>query len=274
MRSKIIIAVSLALVLSGCNKKAEGQTVAIVNGEEITAAELNAELSGANIPAGMDKDQARKRVLQQMIDRRLVAQQAKKDGIDKSPDFLNRQRRLNEDLLINMFAARQVDTNRLPSDPEIVRFQQSRPEMFANREQWNLDQIRFTMPASTAVQQKIQAAKSLDDITKALTEAGVTFDRQKNRLDTAIVPHDLYARIQTASPGEPFIVPLGNLVVASAITSREPAPITGNQARSVAVAAMRRTEATKLMQDRLKSLRQAAKIDYKPGFAPTAPAKK
>jgi peptidyl-prolyl cis-trans isomerase C len=107
-----------------------------------------------------------------------------------------------------------------------------------------------------------------------LTEAGVTFDRQKNRLDTAIVPHDLYARIQTASPGEPFIVPLGNLVVASAITSREPAPITGNQARSVAVAAMRRTEATKLMQDRLKSLRQAAKIDYKPGFAPTAPAKK
>ena len=42
--------------------------------------------------------------------------------------------------------------------------------------------------------------------------------------------------------------------------------------RPVAVAAMRRAQAAKLMQDRLKSLRQAAKVDYKSGFAP--PAKK
>jgi peptidyl-prolyl cis-trans isomerase C len=220
----------------------------------------------------MDKDQARNRVLQQMIDRRLVSQQAKKDGIDKSPEFLNRQRRLNEDLLINMFAARQVDTTRLPSDPEIARFQASRPEMFAKREQWNLDQLRFTMPASTAVQGKIQAAKTLEEIAKALTDAGITFDRQKNRLDTALVPHDLYARIATAD--EPFIVPVGNLVIASAITSREPAAITGDQARPIAVAAMRRTDAGKMMQERLAGLRKTAKIDYKPGFAPAAPAKK
>ncbi len=273
MHSKTIIAVSLALVICGCNKKAEGQTVAIVNGEEITAAELNAELAGTKIPEGMDKDQARNRVLQQMIDRRLVAQQAKKDGIDKSPDFLNRQRRMNEDLLINMFAARQIDTTRLPSDPEIARFQASRPEMFAKREQWNLDQIRFTMPTDPAVKAKLAAAHSLDEVAKALTDAGVTFDRQKNRLDTAVVPHDLYGRIETASPSEPFIVPVGNLAIASVITSREPAAISGDQARPIAVAAMRRTDAAKAMQDRLTALRQSAKIDYKPGFAaPAAPS--
>ena len=175
-------------MICGCNKKAEGQTVAVVNGEEITAAELNAALSDAKIPQGMDKDQARNRVLQQLIDRRLVAQQAKKDGIDKSPEFLNRQRRVNEDLLINMFASRQVDTTRLPSDPEIARFQASRPEMFAKREQWNLDQIRFTMPTDAAVKTKLAAAMSLDEVAKALADAGVTFDRQKNRLDTADCP--------------------------------------------------------------------------------------
>ena len=90
VRSKIIIAVGLALVISGCNKKAEGQTVAVVNGEEITAAELNAELSNAKAPPGLDKKDVRSRVLQQMIDRRLLAQQATKDGVEKSPDFLNR----------------------------------------------------------------------------------------------------------------------------------------------------------------------------------------
>ena len=43
MRSRFIFALALALIVSACNKKAEGQTVAIVNGEEITAAALNAE---------------------------------------------------------------------------------------------------------------------------------------------------------------------------------------------------------------------------------------
>ena len=61
MRSKLVLAVGIALMASACTKKAEGQTVAIVNGEEITAAELNAELANAKIPEGADKDQARTR---------------------------------------------------------------------------------------------------------------------------------------------------------------------------------------------------------------------
>jgi len=272
VRSRIIIAVGLALVISGCNKKAEGQTVAVVNGEEITAAELNAELSNAKAPPGLDKKDVRSRVLQQMIDRRLLAQQATKDGVEKSPDFLNRERRMHEDLLISMLAARQMDTTRLPSAQEIQRFQASRPEMFANREQWNLEQIRFTMPTDAAVKSKLEATKTLDEVAKTLTDAKITFDRQKNRLDTAVIPHELYARLMTADPGEPFIVPIGNLAIASSIVSREPAPITGDQAQPIAVAALRRTQAAKLMQDRLKALRDSAKIEYKPEFAP--PAKK
>jgi len=272
VRSRIIIAVGLALVISGCNKKAEGQTVAVVNGEEITAAELNAELSNAKAPPGLDKKDVRSRVLQQMIDRRLLAQQATKDGVDKSPDFLNRERRMHEDLLISMLAARQMDTTRLPSAQEIQRFQASRPEMIANREQWNLEQIRFTMPTDAAVKSKLEATKTLDEVAKTLTDAKITFDRQRNRLDTAVIPHELYARLMTADPGEPFIVPIGNLAIASSIVSREPAPITGDQAQPIAVAALRRTQAAKLMQDRLKALRDSAKIEYKPEFAP--PAKK
>ena len=272
MRSKIILALGVAALVAGCNKKAEGQTVAIVNGEEITAAELNAELASAKVPSGLAKDQVRARVLQQLIDRRLLAQEAKKDGLDKSPEFLNRQRRMNEDLLISMLAARQIDTTKLPSNQEIERFQTGRPEMFANREQWNLEQLRFTMPTDAAVRKQLEGTKSLDDVAQVLTSAGITFNRQKNRLDTAIIPHDLYGRLSTAKPGEPFIIPIGNLAVASVILSREPAAITGDQARPVAVAAMRRSQAANLMKERLTRVRQGAKVEYKPGFAP--PAKK
>lgn len=270
MRSKIVLAVGLALVVSACNKKAEGQTVAVVNGEEITATELNAELANAKLPDGADKAQARSRVLQSMIDRRLLAQQAKTDGIDKSPEYLNRQRKMTEDLLISMYASRQINTAQLPSDSEIQQFEASHPWVFAKREKWFLDQIRFTMPTDTATRDKLKAAKTLEAVEAALQGAGVAFTRQKNQIDTAIIPQNLYGTLTTAAPGEPFIIPVGNQAVASVIVSREASPLAGEQAKSLAVASMRREQASKLVQTRLKSARDGAKIEYKEGFAPPA----
>jgi len=268
VRSKLVLAVGLALLASACNKKAEGQTVAVVNGEEITAAELNAELGSAKIPEGADKNQVRARLLQTMIDRRLLAQQAKTDGLDKTPEYLNRQRKMTEDVLISMLAARQIDTAQLPANSEIERFQASHPWMFAQREQWNLEQLRFALPANAAVKAKLDQAKSLEELSKALTDSGITFNRQKNRLDTAVIPQNIYGQLATLRAGEPFIIPVGGQAVASVIVSREPTPLIGEQAKPIAVAAMRREQASKLMQNRLSALRQTAKIEYKEGYAP------
>ena len=268
VRSKLVLAVGLALLASACNKKAEGQTVAVVNGEEITAAELNAELGSAKIPEGADKNQVRARLLQTMIDRRLLAQQAKTDGLDKTPEYLNRQRKMTEDVLISMLAARQIDTAQLPANSEIERFQASHPWMFAQREQWNLEQLRFALPANAAVKAKLDQAKSLEELSKALTDSGITFNRQKNRLDTAVIPQNIYGQLATLRAGEPFIIPVGGQAVASVIVSREATPLTGEQAKPIAVAAMRREQASKLMQNRLSALRQTAKIEYKEGYAP------
>ena len=112
-----------------------------------------------NPPKARIKDGAA-RVLQAMIDRRFLAQQAKADGLDKSPEYLNRQRRTTEDLLISMLASRQIDTAQLPSNRRSRRFQASRPWMFAHREQWSSEQIRFAMPTDPAVQSKVDQAKS------------------------------------------------------------------------------------------------------------------
>jgi peptidyl-prolyl cis-trans isomerase C len=268
VRARIILAVGLGLFAAGCDKKAEGQTVAVVNGEEITAPELNAELASANVATEADKQQARARILQGLIDRRLLAQHARAEGLDKSPEYLNRQRRMTEDLLIGMLGTRQINAAQLPSNDDINRFAASRPNMFAKREFWNLEQIRFEVPKDKRVIDQMAATKSLDDVAKLLSANGVRFARAKNRLDTAIVPLNIYGRVATLPAGEPFIIPVGNQAVASVIVSREPAPLTVEQARPQAVAVMRREQGAKFMQDRIKSLRQAAKIEYQGGFAP------
>ena len=268
MSQRIVVAMLLAVLVSGCQKKAEGQTVAVVNDDEITSSELNAELTGQNESASGTTQQARTQALDRLIDRRLLVQQAKADGLDKSPEFLNKQRRATEDLLINMFVSRKVNTSQVPSPSEISRYEASRPEIFTNRETWTLNQIVFPIPKDKALAQKVSDAQSLDQIAQILTAAGVQFTRGTRKVDTAVFPHAIYTQIAALKPGEPFIAPGPGKAVASVIAAREPNPLTPEQARQVALNAMKRDQISNFVQDRVKSLKATAKIQYQSGFGP------
>src|ERR1700759_2385718 len=86
MNQRILSVFLITCVLSACQHKASGQTVAVVNDQEITAADLNAELTSSNNASG-DPKAARAAALQRLVDRKLLVEQAQSDGIDKSPEF-------------------------------------------------------------------------------------------------------------------------------------------------------------------------------------------
>jgi peptidyl-prolyl cis-trans isomerase C len=268
MRKRTILTLVVALMASSCQKKASGQTVAVVNGDEITASELNDALTNDSTLAGANSKDARAAELQKLIDRKLIVQQARKDGVDKSPDFINQQRRLTDDLLMNLLLSKRLNTSQMPSADDIARFQAAHPEVFASREIWTLNQIIYPRPKDAAVTAKLGAAKSLDEIGQILTTAGIQFTRETRKLDTAIFPHGIYEQVAKVGPGEPFIAPGADKAVANVITAREPAPLSGDQARAVAVNAMRKEQASKIVQERVKDLRATAKIQYQPGFEP------
>jgi EpsD family peptidyl-prolyl cis-trans isomerase len=259
---------ALSALNSGCTRKAEGQTIAVVNGQEITAPDLNFALEQAKIPDNADKNAARSQVLQQLVDRRLLAEQARKEGIDKTPEYLNRQRLADETLLITMLASRRLNTAQLPSDREVQNFISTHPEIFDKRETWSLDQLMYPTPTNAALKGQILAAHSIDQLAAVLQKNNVASTRQKNRLDTANIPPELYGQLAKLPAGEPFAASAGQQTVASAITAREPNPISGDRAKPVAVETMRKTQTAKALEDMLKSLRSSAKVEYQPGYGP------
>ena len=268
MSQRIVLAIVLACIVSSCEKKPQGQTVAVVNNEEITASDLNAELSNANVSAADATKDVRAQALQRLIDRRLLAQQAKSDGLDKSPEFLNQQRRMNEELLINMLISRQANTAQVPSAAEIAQFEASHPGMFAKREIWSLQQIIYPLPKDATVTAKIAAAKSLDEVAQALTAARIQFTRANKQFDSAMLPPALYTQLGSLAPGEPFIAPGPDKAVASVISARQSAPLNPDQQRQVALSQMRGEKVKQLLGQRLKDLKAKAKIEYQPGFSP------
>lgn len=268
-----VVAVTCALALSACDKKPEGQIVAVVNGEEVSLSELNQETRGANIPEGADRKLIQRGMLQRVIDRRLLAQAAKEQGIDRDPEYIAMQRLASENLLIQMYSRKAASGIKVPDAAALDKFMAENPAMFAQRTQLQLDQIVFDMPKSPEVLKQFQQDKTLAAVAATATRLGLKVESGKGGLDTATVPPAVLKQIQALPPGEPFIVPNGKKVVVSVITGSRPVAVPPEQMRPVAVEAMRNQQFGKIGEQRLKEVRQRAKIEYQPGYEPPAPPK-
>jgi EpsD family peptidyl-prolyl cis-trans isomerase len=269
-RPEIGFVLGLAMLSSACGEKAVGQTVAVVNGEEITLGELNAALSNANAPATGDKQAIRAQVLQEIVNRRLLAQQAREQGVDKLPEFVTRQRQLTEQLLIGLNAQRQSNTSRLPDQRAIDAFIAANSNIFKNREIWTVQQIQFAAPNTPKGVERLKGARTMEQLIAILEAERIPFQRGETRLDSAALPQAVVDQINKLPASEPFVVPQGGQMVANLITGRQTAPIAPEQSRQVALQSLRKKEADKKLQDSLKGLRASAKIEYQDGYAPKA----
>lgn len=263
---------ALALVaLSGCKREATGQVAAVVNGDEITLAELNQEIGGDQLPKDVDRKAVQRAALQKIIDRRLVAQVARDDGIDKQPEFLARQRQAEELLLIQMFGQKLNRAARMPDAAAIDKYIADNPTVFGQRTIYKLDRIQFAIPADTKSLQAIKDDHSLDAVASRLNSLGIKFQRSGGALDSARVPAQALARIKALPAGEPFAIPEGRIMTVAVITGSETQPFVGADARPAALERLRAQNLEATLADRLKAARSSAKIEYQSGFSP-APA--
>lgn len=267
-RGTLIAVSSLALLAAGCDRKPTGQSVAVVNGDEISIGELNAELQQANVPQGADQKAVRAQLLQNIISRRLLAQDARKNGVDKTPEFLSRQRRLTDELLIAMNAERQNGSQKLPDQKAIDQFIAANPQAFAQRQVLALQQIAIDPPSDPKSLEPLKDAHSLDAVAAALTKLNIPFTRTSGRLDTASVPPEVLKRILALPSTEPFVLPAGGKLFANVIVGREPVAMSADDMRKAALGALRKQNEDKSLNDQVKQLRSTAKIEYQPGYAP------
>lgn len=256
------------LVLGGCSKEPTGQVVAIVNGEEITLQELNAEIADLKVPANADKKEVQAAALQRIVDRRLMALSAKAADLDKDPEYILRERRGDEAMLVQLYAKRALDAIRVPDAATIDKYIAANPEKFAQRTQIKVDQIAFPVPANPDALEALEPAKTMDAVVAELQKQNIQFKRGEAQMDSAMVPPDMLAQIEKLPPGEPFIVPLNGFVTVNVITGKVPVPVSPEDARAMAAQAIRSDELRKVGEQRLKEAKAKAKVEYQPGYGP------
>lgn len=268
--SRLALLASGFLFLQACGGEPTGQVVAVVNGEEITQGELNAEISALSMPPTGDKEEIRRQILQQLVDRRLMAQVAKEEGFDRNPEFINRERKLREELLVSMYGQKVAETVGIPDPAAVKRFLAENPGKFTQRVAYSVDQVVFDYPSDQKVLKALEADKSLAEVEKTLARFKVNYSRGTNNLDSGNVPAAALKQIQSLPPGEPFVIPTQGRITVSVITGSQPVPTTEQDAAPMAAQEIRATNLNNALQARLDDAKSKADVTYQDGFAPKA----
>lgn len=255
------------LFAAACSKGGSHDTVAVVNGEDVSRAELDAEMIAANVPGSAATI---RQLLGRIIHRKLLSQAAVEKGIDESPEFIVRQQKLRDELLITLLTEFERDSVPNPSSLELERFIASHPAMFQERAVLSVNQIEFEPPSNMAALAPLQDDRSLAEVAASLTSLNIPFKQSAAKFDTATLPPELITKIEKLAPGEPFVLPSAGKILVSTIVGREAAPVAPEQQRSIAKEAFLAQKAGDAMRTRLSELRAKAKVEYKPGYEVTA----
>ena len=266
--ARLALAGAAFIAITACSSEPTGQVVAVVNGEEITQQELNAEIAELPAPPVGDKEAIRRQILQQIIDRRLMAQVAKEDGLDRDPMYVIRERRLKEELLVQMYGVKTADTVRVPDASSVKKYLADNPGKFSQRTAYLVDQISFDFPSDAKILKALEADKSLADVEETLKSFRIDYSKGANSMDSGNIPTPVLNQILSLPAGEPFIIPMQGKVVVSVITGRQPVPTTEQQASPMAAQTMRAESIGKVLRTRLDEAKAKANISYQDGLAP------
>ena len=210
-----------AAALSGCGNKARegkpGQALASVNGAEITVLQLNEELQRAGVgPA--QQEAAGKQLLQALIDRQLLQNEAAREQIERARSLIVAQEYLRK----------HIGTPPRPTASQVEDYFNQNPQFFAQRKQFNMNELVIaTTDLTPALQGAADAARSLEDVAAWMAAHKVRFARSQVARSTADISADMAAHLQRMQKGELFIVKEGarTLLIALAEIREAPVPL-------------------------------------------------
>lgn len=221
----------LTAMLAACSSSGDapsGQVVATVDGKEITLSELRSELGGAQAP--MPVQQA---ALQRIIMRKILAEAARKDGLEKSAEGAIARQRAEELALIQQMEASLTKKVPQVSDSEAADYVRDNPSAFAGRRVLTVEQL--SVPKVDA--QVIEAVKPLEtmgEIRNLLDSRKLGYNRGFSQVDTMTIPAQAATQLDSMTVGSVYVVNGNGGMIVNAIREISPAPLQGDVANKAA----------------------------------------
>lgn len=199
----------LALVLAACGKKEEANKVATqvaarVNATEITVHQINHALARSRGLTPENASQAKREILDGLINQELAKRQAILKGLDRSPSVVLDIEAAKNEILARAYRDSLVDYLRKPAPYEVETFYRKNPELFAQRRIFSLDELSFVSNKDVAaeVREQVSRSRSLKDLAAWLQARGIAFAADRSVRAAEQVPLEILPKLQAMKEGE------------------------------------------------------------------------
>ena len=240
-----ILAALLVAACGGSGDAPSGQVVATVDGQEVTLADLRAEMGSEQGDQG-----AQAQALERIIARKLLAAEARKQKLDSTPLAAIVKNQAEETALAQLLARKISDGVPKVSDGEIDEFLRSFPTSVTDRRLLNVEQF-FVSNLPAPVLEAIKQVKTLEAAQAILDANKVVYRRTVTNIDTVTLDPGFAQQLVSTEGNDIFVLPNGVTAEIGRIVSSRSEPITGDQARAAARTIMMRQRSGEMVNNAL-----------------------
>ena len=279
--SVLALAAAALVLVAGCGDKKDkagaSQTAAKVNKDEITVHQINFVLAQQRNLRPDQTEAASKQVLERLIDQQLALQKAEDQKLDRDARVVQQIEAARREIVARAYIEKAGEAALKPTNEEIKKYYDDKPALFRERRIYSLQEIMIESKPEqmTELRELLGAAKNIDEFVGQLRAKDYRFSGNQAVRAAEQLPLNALDSFAKLKDGQAIInnTPTGAQVLVLAGSRTQPA--TEEQARPAIEQFILNERKRKLVEDDLKTLRAAAKIEYVGKFgegAASAPA--
>ena len=208
--------------------------IATLGGQEITRRDLQAEIGQATFSDFEARKRAEARALLIILERRILADAARRQGLDKTPGFATGKRPPSDAALVQALRRQVLADAPPPTQAEIKAFIAANPYRFAEHKVFPVDQIRLFHRPPVSELKRLQPLKTMDEIEVQLKKDNISYLHWQATIDVNVDNMDqrLVAFILQLPKGEVFVLPDkdGDGLLVNVVRETRTIPLTGQVA--------------------------------------------
>jgi len=273
--SLLALAASVAL-LAGCGDKKEkgaSQTAAKVDKAEITVHQINFVLQQQRNIRPEQADAASKQILERLIEQELALQKADNLKIDRDPRVVQQLEAAKREIIARAYLEKVGEAAPKPTPEEIKKYYDDKPALFKDRKIYSIQEIGIeAKPEQVAVlREKLGAAKNINEFVEFLKANDYKFSGNQAVRAAEQLPLQSLDAFAQMKDGQAILNqgPAGVQVVVLAGSRSQ--PVAEEQAKPAIEQFLLNERKRKLVEEDVKALRAAAKIEYVGKFGEGAP---
>ena len=275
---------TLVLALAACgsdDKKPATQVAAKVNKDDISVHQINYALARSPNVTPERAPEARKQILDKLVDQQLLVQKAVDGKLDRDPNVMMTIEAARKQILAQAYMERAMAAAAKPTPQDIKKYYDEHPQLFSERRIFRLQEISVAAAGDKQqqVRDELGKAKTVPDFLQALKDQKIEYTVNSGVKAAEQLPLELLPRFHKMKDGEIGVIPSANNLLIVQLVASQTQPLDEKKAEPFIERFLTNQKRMEIAEQQMKQLRTAAAIEYVGDFArqstaaaPAAPA--